>query len=120
MKGSEGECPLFHEVRVAACNDGGLGAVASCAGHLYIEFFGDAFLQGDVDPVFFNEAFTFLKCLGRQVFQHLQLVLALANQCAQGNGYGQANHTRAGNTHAHSILQDVCTQPDRDMLGSAT
>ena len=111
---------MVFEVRMGLLDDGGLGAVACRASHLYIEFFCDAFFQGDVDPVFFNEPFAFLNSLGCQVFQYFQLVLALANQRPQGNSYGQANHPSAGNANAHSVLQDVCTQPDRDMFGSAT
>ena len=44
------------------------------------------------------------------VLQHFQLVLGAAHEGAERHGDGKAYHSRAGNTHAHRVLQDVGTQ----------
>ena len=90
------------------------------AGDFDIEQFADVGLHADVDAAFAHEAFSIFEGFGREVFEHLQLVFRLADECSQGNGNGQSNHARAGDAHAHRVFQDVARKLGGDFLGSAT
>ena len=79
----------------------------SLAGYLYVQFLGDATLQlyGDVFGI--DVLLAFGEGLWGEVFQHLKLILRLADDGSESDGNRQSDHARAGYAHAHSVLEDV-------------
>ena len=82
--------------------------------NLYVEFFPDALLQIDVDPVLLDILTPSLQGFRGQVAQYFQLIIALTDQRAQCNGDGQAGHPRSGDADSHGIFQDIRAQERLD------
>ena len=91
-------------------NDCLLALIASRNGHLDIKLIAFPLLKADSDTVLTDKPFPFVQCLRRHVFQHFQLIVALADECSQRDGDGQSDHACAWYSHTHGILQDVGTQ----------
>ena len=84
---------------------------------LDIEFFGDILLQRDADALFVDITGAPPDGFGRHVAQDLQLIFRTADQRPQRHGDRQADHSRAGNAHAHRILEDIGAQAHLDLFG---
>lgn len=84
---------------------------------LDIEFFGDILLQRDADALFVDITGAPPDGFGRHVAQDLQSVFRTADQRTQRHGDRQADHSRAGNAHAHRILEDIGAQAHLDLFG---
>ena len=104
------------EARVAAGDDGRGLAVAGRCDDLDIQFFRNPLLQLDVDSVLCDILFSRRERFGRQVAQHFEAVLALADERTQGDGDRQAGHARAGDAHTHRVLEDVRAQQRFDLF----
>ena len=96
-----------HEV----CMPGGyprLGLMACTARrHADVELVGSVVFQPDAYPSTGNEALAALHGVAVTVAQHLQFQFRAAYQRAQGHGYGQSGHARAGYAYSHRVLQYV-------------
>ena len=84
---------------------------------LDIEFFIDVLFQADRDAPPVDHAATAFDGFGRHVAQDLQLIFRTADQRTQRHGDRQADHSRAGNAHAHRILEDIGAQAHLDLFG---
>ena len=105
-----------HKAGVRPADDGAGGMATSLAQDLNIQFVAFALLELDVDASLINVLLALLDGLGTNVLDDLELVLALADDGAQGDGDGQADHACAGDAHAHGVLEDVGTQQGGDFL----
>ena len=107
-----------HKAGVRPADDGAGGMATSLAQDLNIQFVAFALLELDVDASLINVLLALLDGLGTNVLDDLELVLALADDGAQGDGDGQAYHARAGDAYAHGVLEDVGTEQCRDFFRS--
>ena len=115
----EGRGAGVNEAGVTAGDDGRSLLVACAADNLDVEFLGDAFLLFYEDAVLSEVLFARLERLGGEVLEHLKLIVALADEGTEGDGYGQSYHACSRDADTHSVLQDVCTQQSLYFLGAA-
>ena len=88
-----------------------LGLVAACgARHCDVELVGRVVLELDAYAPFGYVLLTLVHGGACAVLQHLQAQLGPADERAEGYGYGQAGHARAGYAHAHGVFQNVGAQ----------
>ena len=66
-------------MRMCAGNDGGFTLITCRACYLYIELLCDTLFHLDADTLLVDILFAGFQCLWCQVFQHLQLIVALAD-----------------------------------------
>ena len=90
-----------------SADDGSCFFFAGHAGYFNVELFFDVLFQTDLDGLCFNHFFTGFNGFRRAVFQHFQLVFRFSDQCSQGNGNGESDHVRSGNTYTHGIFQNI-------------
>ena len=101
---------IIHKVGVTAGNDGRSLLVACRTDNLGIQLFVHILFLLDDDAVFGHIVFALSQRCRRQILEYLQLIVALADKCSEGDGDGQAYHTRSRYAHTHGIFQDIGTQ----------
>ncbi len=104
---------------VSAGDDGRRTVAVGFGFDFDVELLLDVLLERYGDALLIDVAPSALHGLGRGVAQHFELVLRAADERAQRDGDGQADHSRAGNAHAHGVLEDVGREPCGDLLGRA-
>ena len=85
--------------------------------NLHIEFLADTLLQFDCDAILVDILLATRHGIVVGILQHLQFILRATDKRTQRNGDGQTNHSRSRNAYTHSILQNICTQTRRNLLG---
>lgn len=85
-----------------------------------VEFFLDSLLQSDGDAFLVHIPLAACHGLGIDVAQHFEPVGGLADQGAERNGDRQADHARAGDAHAHGVLEDIGREAGDDAFGFRT
>ena len=94
-----------------ATGDDGTGlTVGGTDDDLGIELVAAALFLTNGDAVLTHVAPAGFQGLRGQVFQHLQLVVALADEGSEGYGNGQAYHASAWDADTHGVLQNVTAQ----------
>ena len=104
------------EVGVRSGDDGAGLVLSALDDDFDVELLSDASLELDVDAPFVDEALASLERLWGEILQHLELILAATDECAQGDGDGQAGHASAGYADAHSVLEDIGAEQGSDAL----
>ena len=67
-------------------------------------------VQMDLHAPFIDESFSVPHILRGDILEQLKTLFRVATQCAQGDGYGQANHPRAGNTYTRGVFDHIATE----------
>jgi hypothetical protein len=93
---------------------GGVSAARERRGD--VEHLGRIGFERDGDAPLVDQDASPLHRLGRHVAQHLQTVLRTTDRGTQRHGDRKADHPRAGDAHAHRILEHVGAQPHLDQL----
>ena len=107
----------IYEVGVRA-RDHGLGHVAAALGlDLDMQVGGGILMMCDRDAVLGDVGLALFESLGSDVAKHFETILRTPRYRAEGHGDRQADHARARNADAHSVLDDVAAQAERDLLG---
>ena len=106
------------KVGVAARDDGGSLVFTRMTDNLDVEFLDDALLQLDVNVGILDVALALLQSFGGEVFEHFELIFGLADKGTQGYSDGQADHSGAGNAHAHGILEHIGAEQHLDTVGT--
>ena len=108
------------EVGVLARNGGRGGvAVGRADAYVHVEFAGGIFRERYVDAAAVDVLLALFDGFGGDTREAFEFLLGTADECAEGDGDGEAHHAGAGDAYAHGVFQHVGTEADFDALGKA-